>query len=107
MIYEVYVQAFPAQISKGQKARFVISTDPGPVSAPLTVHYQMGGSAVVRRDYTLNGVFGEATIPAGASSTTVVLHALRHGKKGAVMILLDDPHYAVFDVHSRTKVTIR
>src|SRR6266516_3211022 len=98
---------FPRRSARDRKPGSSFRQIPGPVSAPLTVHYQMGGSAVVRRDYTLNGVFGEATIPAGASSTTVVLHALRHGKKGAVMILLDDPHYAVFDVHRRTKVTIR
>jgi hypothetical protein len=107
VIYQVYVQAFPAQISKGQNARFVISTDPRPVSAPLTVHYRMGGSAVVGRDYTLKGVFGEAIIPAGASSTTVVLHARRAGRKKAIMILIDDPHYVVFDVHRTAKVTIR
>jgi hypothetical protein len=36
----------------------------------------MTGTAQFGTDYTLNGVFGEADIPAGASSTTVVLQAL-------------------------------
>ena len=36
----------------------------------------MTGTAQFGAAYTLNDVFGEADIPAGASSTTVVLQAL-------------------------------
>ena len=45
-------------------------------SQVTTVHYAMSGKAKSGTDYTLSGVFGEADIAAGASSTTVTLHAL-------------------------------
>jgi hypothetical protein len=36
----------------------------------------MSGKAQFGADYTVAGVFGQTDIPAGASSTTVVLHAV-------------------------------
>ena len=36
----------------------------------------MGGKAILGSDYTVSGTVGEADIPAGASSTTVTLHAI-------------------------------
>jgi len=72
----VRVTVSPARIREGSDATYIISASTiNPLQA-TTIHYSMGGRARFGTDYTLSGVFGQANIPAGASSTTVVLHAL-------------------------------
>ena len=41
-----------------------------------TVHYTLGGSAVLGQDYTLSGTPGQVVIPAEQPSATVILNAL-------------------------------
>jgi hypothetical protein len=65
-----------SNISGGADAVFTISTSAVNPSQKTTVYYSMSGSAQVGADYTLSGVLGQTDIPAGASSTAVVLHAL-------------------------------
>lgn len=103
----MYVVAKPRKVKPGGNAKFIISTVHGPVTAPLTVSYTMAGSATFDSDYTLSGTFGEATIRAGASSTRVVLHALRGAGKKATMILTRGPGYFVSDVAGQDTVKIR
>jgi len=69
----------------------------------------MGGTAQLGTDYTLSGVFGEADIPAGASSTTVVLQALtdtlKETNETATMKLAAAANYKVSNMNKAT-VTI-
>jgi len=69
----------------------------------------MGGKARFGTDYTLSGVFGQADIPAGASSTTVVLQALtdaaREKKEKATMKLSPGTNYRL-SRPKKAKVTI-
>jgi hypothetical protein len=102
----VYVYAWPHQVAVGGNSGFYISTVHGPVPAPLTVFYTMGGTATLNVDYTLSGTFGEATIPAGAIKTEVVLHALGGAGKDATMILTAGPGYFVSDVAGQDTISI-
>jgi hypothetical protein len=72
----ISVIASPTTINEGGSATFTIRASTVNPSQPITVRYSMTGRARVGTDYTLSGVFGQAQIPAGASSTTVVLQAL-------------------------------
>jgi len=103
---EVYVYAWPHQVAPGHDSGFYISTVHGAVGAPLTVFYTMAGSAVLGTDYTLSGTFGEATIPAGASQTEVVLHAIGGVGRTATMILSPGPGYFVSGVAGQDTITI-
>ena len=44
---------------------------------PTVVDYTVGGSAVLGQDYTLSGTIGQVTIPAGQTSATVILTAIK------------------------------
>jgi hypothetical protein len=100
------VYAWPHQVPVGTNSNFFISTVHGPVSAPLTVFYRMAGNAILNVDYTLGGTFGEATIPAGASETTVAFHAIGGAGKDATMILTDGPGYFVSQVAGQDTIHI-
>jgi hypothetical protein len=63
-------------VNEGADATFTILASTINPFQVTTVHYSMSGTAQSVTDYTLSGVFGQADIPAGASSTTVTLHAL-------------------------------
>ena len=54
----------------GSTATFIIFASPINPSQVTTVHYAISGGGL---SYSLNGVPGQADIPAGASSTTVIL----------------------------------
>src|SRR5207253_8791715 len=73
---EVFLYAWPHQVAPGGNSGFFISTVHGPVAAPLTVFYTMGGTAILGTDYTLSGTFGQATILAGQTEAEVVFHAI-------------------------------
>jgi hypothetical protein len=59
----------------------------------------MGGKAQAGTNYTLSGASGQADIPAGASSTTVILHALTGPMKGkskkAILKLMPATNYTL------------
>jgi hypothetical protein len=103
---EVYVYAWPHQVPVGTDSAFFINTVHGPVPAPLTVFYRMSGTATLNVDYTLSGIFGQATIPAGASQTTVDFHAIGGAGKDATMILTDGPGYFVSEVAGQDTIHI-
>ncbi|MGH7130627.1 MAG: CARDB domain-containing protein [Phycisphaerales bacterium] len=58
----------PAAVNTGA---FIV-TRTGPTTSPLTVNYTLGGTAISGDDYT--ALSGTVTIPAGATSATVVLN---------------------------------
>jgi sugar lactone lactonase YvrE len=78
----VTVSVSANRISQGADATFTISVSTMNPSQVTTVHYAMSGKARSGTNYTLSGVSGEADIPAGASSTTVTLHALTGPMRG-------------------------
>lgn len=61
--------------------------------------YLMGGTAREGTDYTLSGISGQVTIPAGQASATVVLHAvadhLKENNESAAMTLVRGSGYKV------------
>ena len=66
----------PTTVSPGSGATYTISASTINPSQIVAVHYSVSGTAHLGTEYTLSGAFGEADIPAGVSSTTVVLHAI-------------------------------
>ena len=105
----VRVTVSPGRISEGGAATYTISASTINPFQATTIHYSMGGKARFGTDYTLSGVFGQADIPAGASSTTVVLQALtdavREKKEKATMKLSSGANYRV-SRPKKAKVTI-
>jgi hypothetical protein len=87
----------PTTTNEGANATFTISASTINPFQATTVHYAMGGKAKSGTDYTLSGVFGQADIPAGASSTAVVLQALsdtvQEKNEKATMKLSTGPNY--------------
>jgi hypothetical protein len=63
------------QVIEGSDATFTISTGVA-LAQPVTVGYSMSGKARRGLDYTLDGIIGQITIPAGQSSATVLLQSL-------------------------------
>ena len=71
----VSVVVSPTSVNEGSDATFTVSiSHSNPTQT--TVNYSMSGKASLGSDYTLTGPAGHAVIPAGQTSTTVVLHAL-------------------------------
>lgn len=73
---KVTVRASSTTISPGSDAIFTISASTVNPNQIVAVHYSLGGTAHFGTEYTIDGSPGEADIPAGASSTTVTLHAI-------------------------------
>lgn len=65
---------------EGGTATFTISTSMAP-ETPLIISYSMSGNAIPHSEYTLDGVIGQVTIPAGGTSATVTLVAPSNPKK--------------------------
>jgi hypothetical protein len=98
-IPNVSVAVSPVTINEGADVTYTISASTINPSQATTVRYTMAGKAQFGTDYTLSGVFGQADIPAGASSTTVVLHALtdtvNEGNERAKMRLSAATNYRI------------
>jgi hypothetical protein len=67
----------------------------------------MGGTAILGTDYTLSGIFGQATIAAGQTEAEVVLHALGGAGRDATMILTPGPGYFVSNVAGQDTISIQ
>ncbi len=73
----VSLSASPTQIHETESSTYTVSI-PQAVSLPLTIHFQMSGSALWGKDYTLSvpqGT-GRVTIPASQTSAVVTLNSL-------------------------------
>jgi arylsulfate sulfotransferase len=108
-IPKIGVSVSSTQTNEGASATFTISASTINPFQATTVHYSMSGKAKFGIDYTLSGVFGQAIIPAGASSITVVLQALsdtvKEKNKKATMKLSAGTTYKLSKVKKAT-VTI-
>ena len=78
-------------------------------SQVTTVRYAMSGTAKRGIDYRLRGVFGEADIPAGASSTTVTLHARMRAISGvkATLTVMPGANYTLSSPRKATVTIVR
>jgi hypothetical protein len=103
---EAYVTASANSVQNGKKAAFILSVD-GVAQQPITMQYSMSGSAVLGSDYTLSGILGQVTIPAGESSARVILRARKNVKKKAIMTLIDGAGYFVLDLPFHNKASIK
>ncbi len=99
----VSVSASIASVKAGQKATFTFRCSVAPGSA-LTVNYSMSGSATLGTVYSLSGTSGKLTIPAGATSATVTLTALKDSKltQKATLTLSSGTGYTVSSPNSAT-----
>jgi hypothetical protein len=86
-------------VSEGGNATYTITLS-RTSSQPVTVNYSMSGTAAKGPDYTLSGVPGHVTIPPGATSGQVTLHAntdqaRRETTETAIMTLTSGPGYSL------------
>jgi hypothetical protein len=106
---KVGVTGPPQTIREGNSANYTISISPAQ-SQSMTVNYAMGGTATNGTDYTLSGTPGQATIPAGQSSTTVTLTAtldhVTEGPERAIMMIQPGSGYRVGPTNRGT-ITIK
>jgi hypothetical protein len=106
---KVGVTGPPQTIHEGNSANYTVSISPAQ-SQSMTVNYAMGGSATNGTDYTLSGTPGQATIPAGQSSTTVTLTAtldhVTEGPERAIMMIQPGSGYRVGPTNRGT-ITIK
>jgi sugar lactone lactonase YvrE len=98
-----------ARIHRGANATFTISASTMNPSQVTTVLYAMSGTAKRGIDYRLSGVFGEVDIPAGASSTTVTLHARMRAISGAkaTLTVLPGANYTLSSPRKATVTIVR
>jgi hypothetical protein len=105
----VRIAASPTQVNEGGNASYIISSSKT-VSQPLVVKYSMSGTASQTSDYTLNPAGGQATIPAGSSSTTITLHAqvdhVSERKESAIMTLVKAPGYTILSTKKSATIGI-
>ena len=87
----------------GDVATFVVERTGG-VEAPLTVRYTLGGSATNGTDYA--ALSGVATIPAGASATTITVvprrDSRKEGSETVIATLAGSTEYSVGEPASAT-----
>jgi hypothetical protein len=107
----ISIRVSPTNISEGGDATFTVSASTINPFQVTTVHYSISGKAHFGTDYTLTGVFGQVDIPAGASSASVVLHALTDSlmeKKAekATMKLSKGAAYKLSSTKKATKATV-
>ena len=95
---EISVTASTAQATEaGTTAGVFTVTRTGDVSAPLSVHYTVGGTAVAGNDYV--ALPGTATIQTGSSTSTVIVTPIDDGAfendESVILTLSADTAYAL------------
>jgi hypothetical protein len=103
----ISLSAAPTSVRVGSSATFTVTTSLVNASAPVVINYLMGGNAIQGKLYSLSGTSGQITIPAGSSSATVNLTALKRPKKAktATMTLASGSSYTL-SVSKSASVTI-
>ena len=92
----VSVTVSPTTVHYNGSATFKITASVRPGST-VTVNYAMGGTAIRGNHYSLSGIYGKATIPAGANSATVTLTVIKsvQSSKIATMTLSSGSGYTL------------
>jgi hypothetical protein len=97
-------------VPEGADATFTISALPANPAAPTLVRYIITGKAQLGVDYNLSGTFGQAIIPAGASSATVILHTLtdvgKERNEKVTMKLAKSPTYKLSRAKKATVIIV-
>ncbi len=100
-----------SSIGTGGKTTFMVTLPKGPLTQPLTVSYVTSATAIFGVDYSLSGIFGKITIPAGKTSATVTITALknlaRKTNRTATMTIVNGPGYFTTTGFNTATVTIR
>jgi len=100
-----------SSIGTGGKTVFQVALVNGPLATPLTVSYVMSGTAIFGKDYSLSGIFGKITIPAGKTTATVTITALKNPlrttNRTATMTIINGPGYFVTPPSNTATVIIR
>lgn len=90
-------------------ATFTITRD-GDTSAPLTVKYTVGGTAVAGTDYVALAGAGETEIPAGRASASIVVtpvyNSAKSGDKSLVLTLTADAAYTIDSAAASAQATL-
>ena len=108
---EVRLCSILTSIGTGGKTTFMVTLPKGPLTQSLPVLYVMNGTAIFGADYSLSGTFGQIIIPAGKTSATVTITALRNKARNtnrtATMTIINGPGYFATLPFNRGTVTIR
>ena len=101
--------ASPFNVNEGQTGSYTINAS-APAAENITVNYSMSGTAALGTHYSLSGNPGQAVIPVGATSTSVVLTAsvtgLTSGSEAATMTLGKGAGYKVKTGKKAPKATV-
>jgi hypothetical protein len=102
--------ASSGSVVEGGTGQFVISAVPANPSQPTVVSFSITGKAGLGLDYTIDGNPSQVTIPAGASSAAVTLHALtdatRERSEKITLTLFQGSNYALSRTKSQRKATM-
>jgi len=108
---EVRLCTILSSLGTGGKTVFMVTLPKGPLKQPLTVFYTMSGTAIFGADYSLSPIVGQFTIPAGKTSATVTITALknlaRKTNRTATMTIINGPGYFATLQFNKSTVTIR
>src|SRR5467141_4187449 len=108
---EVRLCSILPSIGTGGKTVFMVTLPKGPLKQPLTVFYTMSGTAIFGADYSLSPIVGRFIIPAGKTSATVTITALknlaRKTNRTAPMTIVNGPGYFTTTGFNTATVTIR
>ncbi|PYL18742.1 MAG: hypothetical protein DME30_02425 [Verrucomicrobia bacterium] len=100
-----------SSLGTGVSTVFKVTLVKGPLATPLTVSYAMSGTAIFGKDYSLSGIFGKITIPAGQTTATVTITALKNitrtTDRTATMTIINGPGYFVTPPSNTATVIIR
>jgi len=100
-----------SSLGTGVSTVFKVTLVKGPLATPVTVSYAMSGTAIFGKDYSLSGIFGKITIPAGQTSATVTITALRNitrtTDRTATMTIINGPGYFATAPSNTATVIIR
>src|SRR5437773_6158939 len=108
---EVRLCSILSSLGTGGKTVFMVTLPKGPLKQPLTVFYTMSGTAIFGADYSLSPIVGQFTIPAGKTSATVTITALknlaRKTNRNATMTIINGPAYFCTAPFNTATVVIR
>src|SRR5882724_3583435 len=108
---EVRLCTILSSLGTGGKTVFMVTLPKGPLKQPLTVFYTKSGTAIFGADYSLSPIVGQFTIPAGKTSATVTITALknlaRKTNRNATMTIINGPAYFCTAPFNTATVVIR
>ena len=106
----ITVIASPASVLEGATAQFMINASTVNPVQPIVVSFSITGRAVAGLDYTVDGSPSQVTIPPGASSAAVTIHALtdtlRERSEKITLTLFQGSNYNLSRTRSQRKASM-